>query len=345
MSDKWDEIQKDISELDDGIFDDSQVLELSRIIDNELNKKAKKASRKTIIYLIAIVVILYFIISPIVKLGYPNPKKFEKEMIGEYWSKMDMILEAEFNLSKPYFRYRDSQVKDLGFGNYEINLMTHDKTAGAMRNPDVCAVDISRGGNGYCDTADSLAINAFQYHNHDVIVNTENINRTLDIVNGLPDSAAIFSETAFIDLQKLYDVFKMFEDNEDDLMYVNVYGKHCNNILGITMERMQGYVIEDEKTNLKYPNLSQGLNNGDYLNRVDEYTQHFKSTVNYLYNNKLYSVDDLNLRNMRKYVNKKDFEVESKGVISKMSKKEFLDFYENNKELISDIHIEDINLY
>ena len=344
MSDKWDEIQKDISELDDGIFDDSQVLELSKIIDNELNKKAAKASRKTIIYLIAILGFIYLVINPIIKLGHPNPKKLDNDMIGEGWSKLDMILETKINLTVPYHNYADAQVKDLNFGAYEINLMTYYDTEGAMRNTNDCIVDISRGDYGVCDGLFSIIMNRFGNEKVNGI-DEDLINNTLEMVEGLPTSAVIFADMEFKNTLKLDDVFKMFENYEDNLKNVFVYLDRTNNAFSISMNGMSGYVIHDEEINEKYPGLDFVMNSENYLDKIDEYTEYFKSSVNFLYDSSLFMMPHFMIKNMVDYVNSDEYAIESKGVIITMTKQEFLDFYNENEEVISSYRIEDINLY
>ncbi len=359
MSEKWDEIKNDIKDLSDENLDeivrnDNQIDELSKLINKEINNKVKKSFIRILTITVIGVLLLNLILSPLVKLCYVNLENYDNEIAFEEVDKMDVLLISYFNVLHPYFYGRDVEVDDLGFGKYRVNYNGFDirepRYSGANTNN---YVDVYKGNliypesimNVFTVTMDPFG-SVYELSEQDEVLHEQ-----YEVVKKLPESSIIYATIGFKEKVIIEDVFEMFKEFEDSLLYVNIsnngpsgYGE-SNDVFGFSLES-QVYIDQDAKYDPLYPNII--LKDSDKLDvdRVDEYKQHFKSNINYLNDSKFnFNASHFAMDLIVDAMNSEEFTYPSSGVVVCMKKDEMIKFYEDNSEILLKIDFDEVKLY
>ena len=172
-----------------------------------------------------------------------------------------------------------------------------------------------------------------------------------EVVKKLPESSIIYATIGFKEKVIIEDVFEMFKEFEDSLLYVNISENSSNSsnkyddVFGFSLES-QVYIDQEAKYDPQYPNII--LKDSDKLDvdRVDEYKQHFKSNINYLNDSKFnFNASNYKIDLIVDAVNSEEFTYPSSGVVVCMTKDEMIKFYEDNSEILLKIDFDEVKLY
>lgn len=161
--------------------------DMNREIEKMINKRIRKICLKTI-GIVAIVLALVFAgISPIMKFIYINPVKMEKKDNG-----FSNYLKTYYETIQPYVEIGQTQIKDLGFGNYDIGIDAYQFTGvngisvGAIKNPEIIMEFKHDKGMITLDTTRTLVymVNRFECYWNEK-------NKILEEIKKLPSSSYI----------------------------------------------------------------------------------------------------------------------------------------------------------
>ncbi len=351
MSEKWDEIKNDIKDLSDENLDeivrnDNQFDELSKLINIEINKKVKKASFKLVKMFLIGFIALFLILNPLFKLGFVNLKKLDNSNAFGDFDKMDILLMSYFNVVQPYLFTDDTEVEDLGFGKYRIHYNSFDIRESINGSPifnNYVDVDKNKLKDQYIPN-DDFMIYMGRYQGNDDPYKQESLDWGVEKISNLPDSVNIYATISFKEAVLLEDVFAMFDDNESNLLHVNIKnGNQAHHNLGISTYDYV-YVDDDVEYDLEYPNI---LLKSNVETSIDDYKQHFKSSINYLYDSEFNFNINISgqLQSMHKLVNSDDFIYESMGFVVNASREELLELYEENSDLFAYIELDEVKLH
>ena len=368
MSDKLNKIEDDIRALNDIEINDNEVRDITKLINKAVNKRIKVICLKTIASVVIVVGIIFLLISPIMKAATINVKKISENIVAyedvydSSYSELTLLMKVRMDIFSPYIQSVYTTVEDDGFGNYDIRVETwHNKEDYGGRYVDI---RIEQGKFKFInDENNDFGIMANQYNpygntNFKDNYSTRNSdyefdhNKIIDTIKGFSDASIISATIGFKDLLLLEEVFDLFNEGNQMLQYVNVYHEIPYRNFGFKtgVYQINDAILNDEINN-QYPNLILDSNirrdnsNLSYHELIEEYTNHYISSINYLNDSEFNVTFEDWIDNVAIEVNDPNFIIKSEGIHIYASKKDMLKFYEDNIELINYCKINDVKMY
>lgn len=112
--------------------------DMNREIEKMINKRIRNICLKTIGAVAIVLALIFVCISPVMKSIYLNPVKIEKDN-----NSFTNYLRTYYETIQPYVEIGQTQIKDKGFGNYDIGIDANEFTGAngisinASKNPEI----------------------------------------------------------------------------------------------------------------------------------------------------------------------------------------------------------------
>lgn len=237
---EWNELEEELKELEP-----KEVKGES--IEKQVNKRIQKIVVQTVGMIAILGVVIFGMISPSVALLYPNPTKLDTVVYEDLDTTMvSLALQQLLDLVSPYQRISmKPEVKNKGFGNYEIEVGVHSTVGDIL--PQQGKISINRG--------EFELRNLTLYYGvpFTSIIDDFSIDHNKTVLEELPDNTKM---TLSISLEEGLHVEQLlalgFYSNSNIVWAGSTFGQSTGNIYGF--DPGMGHYPKSELDE-KYPNL------------------------------------------------------------------------------------------
>lgn len=251
---EWNELEKELKELEPKELKGGSI-------EKRVNKRIKKIVFQTVGIVAIVGLVVVGMISPIISVFYPNPTKLDKIVDeGSDLTVASLALQQLFDFVSPYQRVSmKPEVKNKGFGHYEITLELQDKV-------------------GYMDTQQGKIVmnkRVIELQNLTVhygvpftsIIDDFTIDHNKSIIESLPDNTKMTLQISVDEGLGVEELLELgFYQTSSILWAGSRFGQSAHSAYGFDPNGLQNTTSELDQ---KYPNLFH--NNLYTQEKLDQY--------------------------------------------------------------------------
>lgn len=202
-----------------------QDLDFDKKLEATINRKIRRIALKSAILVVAVAVILFLGISPVMNFCYTNAAKLNK---GQP-SKLLTVLRAYYETVNPYVEVGPVEVEKNGFGTYTLNMNMVDRKEAAEVGVTNLTMKMKRGTLSVQNDSGKFAqvtLGRFLVKGEDEPMTQGEKREIIEEIKKLPESANLYLS---ISDKKIQDVGNLMKRTNEDLSleWVQAYQPEC----------------------------------------------------------------------------------------------------------------------
>lgn len=205
--------------------------EFDAYVEKAINKRIRKTAAKTCIAIVAAAIVIYFCVSPLISMCFPNAVKLNK---GEN-STMFNTMRAYYETMFPYRELCSVEAEKDGFGCYTMYLDVADGRSRNYRGSHNVIMEMKLGKLSVSYDADqrtTFELGRFYYEKSDVENNADYIYSELE---KLPESAIVYLSVSQKNPDEVSDIFEKAGE-EIDIKWIQVYQPESDFQAGVSTD-------------------------------------------------------------------------------------------------------------